>query len=39
MYKFSFIEFMKENVLTIEAFAKEIGYSTDGVAQMTIREH
>lgn len=37
MYKFSFINFMKENSLTIEAFAKEIGYSTDGVARMVLR--
>jgi hypothetical protein len=28
---------MKENSLTIEAFAKEIGYSTDGVARMVLR--
>jgi hypothetical protein len=37
MYKFAFINFMKENGLTIEAFAKEIGYSTDGVVRMVTR--
>jgi hypothetical protein len=37
MYKFSFVRFIRTNGLTVEKFAKEIGYSTDGVVKMIIR--